>query len=315
MYCSKCGKENLEGARFCMHCGADLSGYKMEISPKIEVSPKISVSAKAEGVPYPKWKPKPKWKAKIKGMGSLPVYEDFPKSEHGIFCPECGNMNSLKYDGKCSGMKDQVIYGYERYHCQACGKQVLKIDESFNPIEPTPTDTLVVGEVRLVEWASTIKNEENYSISFAENYKLRPDTTFKLQVYPKYFFSGYQLCPICGEKGLLREDTRLVCSFHKRRYSHTGGPSHDYGGIYKLYNCSNCQKQFLVFHKEADLPDKRLGLLWGISTKSLCGFCKEAVTIHKCSKCGKIICEHCKVKVKTGIFSREIRCPDCAKEK
>ena len=51
MYCPKCGKESLEGARFCMHCGADLSGYKVEISPKIEVSPKISVSAKAEGYP------------------------------------------------------------------------------------------------------------------------------------------------------------------------------------------------------------------------------------------------------------------------
>ena len=51
MYCPKCGKENPEGARFCMHCGADLSGYKVEISPKIDVSPKISVSAKAEGYP------------------------------------------------------------------------------------------------------------------------------------------------------------------------------------------------------------------------------------------------------------------------
>ena len=51
MYCQKCGKENPGGARFCMHCGADLSGYKVEISPKIDVSPKISVSAKAEGYP------------------------------------------------------------------------------------------------------------------------------------------------------------------------------------------------------------------------------------------------------------------------
>ena len=51
MYCPKCGKENPEDARFCMHCGADLSGYKVEVSPKIDVSPKISVSAKAE---YPR---------------------------------------------------------------------------------------------------------------------------------------------------------------------------------------------------------------------------------------------------------------------
>jgi len=51
MYCPKCGKEIPEGSRFCMHCGADLSGYKVEVSPKIDVSPKISVSAKAE---YPR---------------------------------------------------------------------------------------------------------------------------------------------------------------------------------------------------------------------------------------------------------------------
>ena len=44
MYCQKCGKENPEDERFCMHCGADLSGYKVEISPKIDVSPKISIS-------------------------------------------------------------------------------------------------------------------------------------------------------------------------------------------------------------------------------------------------------------------------------
>jgi len=43
MYCPKCGKENSEGARFCMHCGADLSGYKVEISPNISVSPYITV--------------------------------------------------------------------------------------------------------------------------------------------------------------------------------------------------------------------------------------------------------------------------------
>jgi len=42
MYCPKCGKENPEDARFCMYCGADLSGYKVEISPRIEVKPTIS---------------------------------------------------------------------------------------------------------------------------------------------------------------------------------------------------------------------------------------------------------------------------------
>ena len=44
MHCQNCGKENQEDARFCMQCGADLSGYKVEISPNIDVSPKISIS-------------------------------------------------------------------------------------------------------------------------------------------------------------------------------------------------------------------------------------------------------------------------------
>jgi len=44
MHCPRCGKENPEGANFCMHCGADLREYKVKISPKIEVSPKIKVS-------------------------------------------------------------------------------------------------------------------------------------------------------------------------------------------------------------------------------------------------------------------------------
>jgi len=43
MYCPKCGKENQDDAKFCMHCGADLSGYKVAISPNITVSPYITV--------------------------------------------------------------------------------------------------------------------------------------------------------------------------------------------------------------------------------------------------------------------------------
>ncbi len=42
MHCPKCGKENSEDARFCMHCGRDFSEHKVEFSPKIEVSPAIS---------------------------------------------------------------------------------------------------------------------------------------------------------------------------------------------------------------------------------------------------------------------------------
>ena len=43
MYCPKCGKENSEDARFCMHCGADFGEMKVEISPKIVVSPTMKV--------------------------------------------------------------------------------------------------------------------------------------------------------------------------------------------------------------------------------------------------------------------------------
>ena len=46
-------KENPEGARFCMHCGADLSGYMVEISSKIEVSPKIEVKPSISAKPTP----------------------------------------------------------------------------------------------------------------------------------------------------------------------------------------------------------------------------------------------------------------------
>jgi tetratricopeptide (TPR) repeat protein len=43
MYCPNCGKGNPKGARFCMHCGANMNGYMVEISPNIEVSPNIIV--------------------------------------------------------------------------------------------------------------------------------------------------------------------------------------------------------------------------------------------------------------------------------
>lgn len=53
MYCQKCGKENPKDARFCMHCRADLSGYRVEISPKIVVSPKIEIRPSLSAKPTP----------------------------------------------------------------------------------------------------------------------------------------------------------------------------------------------------------------------------------------------------------------------
>lgn len=126
MYCQKCGKKNPEGAKFCMHCGTDLSGYKVDISPKIEVSPKISVSAKAEGVPYPKWKPKIEKYVEIEGEGKLPVYKRFAEFEGEFFCPQCGNYDCLEYKEEGLEMisRDNV-HLYPMYECLACGKKSL----------------------------------------------------------------------------------------------------------------------------------------------------------------------------------------------
>jgi RNA polymerase subunit RPABC4/transcription elongation factor Spt4 len=110
MYCPKCGEENPEDARFCMHCGADLSGYKMEISPK------ISVSAKAEGGVALKWKQKPIRYAEIKGYGKLPVYREFVTLEETPFCPLCGNYG-------CVEEESEILEGtFPLYHCSACNK-------------------------------------------------------------------------------------------------------------------------------------------------------------------------------------------------
>ena len=115
MYCPKCGKENQEDARFCMHCGADLSEYKVEISPKIEVAPKISVSAKAEGGVSLKWKRKPEGYVNVEGYGKLPRYHDFVKLENDVFCPLCGNYGCVKDEF-------EEREGSRLYHCLACDK-------------------------------------------------------------------------------------------------------------------------------------------------------------------------------------------------
>ena len=108
MYCPKCGKENPEDAKFCMHCGADLSGYKVEILPK------ISVTAKAEGGVALKWKQKPYKHVEIKGYGKLPVYRKFVYLEEKPFCPLCGNYGCVE----CM-LEIKVRW---LHHCVACNK-------------------------------------------------------------------------------------------------------------------------------------------------------------------------------------------------
>ena len=143
MYCPKCGKKNPEDARFCMHCGADLSEYKVEVAPKIEVSPKISVSAKAEGGVALKWKLQPIGYAERGKYGKLPIYDevDLAVLETKPFCPLCGNYDCLKPEGKdfkLSSKKDveemsreeRLFYweiGREKIvcYCLACNKYFL----------------------------------------------------------------------------------------------------------------------------------------------------------------------------------------------
>jgi len=137
MHCPRCGKENPEGANFCMHCGADLREYKVEISPKIEVSPKIHAEAKAEGIPYPKWKPKVERYVEIKGKGKLPVYKRFAEHEGKPFCPQCGNYDSLEYISQVGEIikhsdNRQMIVKHNLYRClaSACNKFCLREEEA-----------------------------------------------------------------------------------------------------------------------------------------------------------------------------------------
>jgi hypothetical protein len=129
MYCPKCGEENPEGAKFCMHCGADLSGYKVEISPK------ISVTAKAEGGVALKWKKKPEEYVEIEEYGELPVYLDFVELEDKPFCPLCGNYDCLRLLGNEDGIykvpekgeeKKEVYKAFYIYRCLACENQILQ---------------------------------------------------------------------------------------------------------------------------------------------------------------------------------------------
>jgi len=122
MFCPNCGKENLDDARFCMHCGADLSEYKVEISPKIEVAPKISVSAKAEGGVALKWKQKPYRHIEINGYGKLPVYRKFVNLEEKAFCPLYGNYDSVEFES-------MAREGSPLYYCLACDKYFCCDDE------------------------------------------------------------------------------------------------------------------------------------------------------------------------------------------
>ena len=312
MYCPKCGKENPEGARFCMHCGSDFSGYKAEISPKIEVSPKISVSAKAEGVPYPKWKPKVEKHVKIKGE-NLPVYYRFAEFDGKPFCPQCGAYDSLEEvyisDTRHVNSRSVTIVEYNGYKCLACGKKALIFIDL-----------------------------KEYSIpSIAESGYLGMDDVGKLPV----LCEKPEICPDCKIPNTIEyiKEAYFITRFKTHVENHLFGEDGYmgviYGHKYDHYKCYNCDWHFLVKEssEERELnsvsrysrmhsPVKsREVFKWEKDeiVRNLCEACGERPAVmeggfkytYRCEVCGKALCENC-VQIGKGTISKHCYCPSCA---
>ena len=302
--CSRCGKENPEGARFCMECGADLNGYKVEISPKIEVAPKISVSAKAEGGVALKWKMKPIGYAEIRGKGKLPVFEKFI---HGsgdaasasiynperFFCPQCGNYGSLETSKKCEnrlyyGPMDHDMFGYEilkegdkwawkayyMFNCLSCGKLSL-------------LGTYYNFSIRLIKYVylEGVGKIPVYGLCRGEEYDIPLIPT----------------CPECGadcERGVshLNPETASKC----RELDRNKRPFDIFSQLdrSRVYVCPICGFRFLM----KDSGD----YLYEVP---LCKICESRKAEYTCSSCGKQICENCVIK--KGLLSKKYLCPNC----
>ena len=280
MYCPKCGKENQEGAKFCMHCGADLSSYKVESSPKIEVSPKISVSAKAEGGMALKWKQKPIRYAEIKGKGKLPVFEKFiPGSDvtdidpcsdpERFFCPQCGNYGSLVVEENLVWeyfKEGDALFecNYDLYKCQACGKLSL-LEGPFGK-EPLIPDEYVYLDFKAIG---------------------------KVPIYiPLSYDPSILICPKCGAD---EPEIAYLDLYRKERK-------------YGLYKCSACKFQYLCLQQEQD-EECRYGTTHEDYFYPICEICKNRKAEYTCSSCGKQICEICVVK--KGLLSKRYLCPNC----
>lgn len=283
MYCQKCGKEISEDARFCMHCGADLSEYTVENSPKIEVSPKISVSAKAEGGVALKWKQKPIRYAKIKGKGKLPVFENFiPGSgseatdPERFYCPQCGNYGALVYD------EDPFWFVYEYYKegdilfkreyyiykCQACEKLSLLSKTSSNdgPVTPLKYVYLDFKDIG------------------------------KLPIYNLFD----TICPKCGvdEPEIVYSDLYMKIEDQYENYQYDK---------YALYKCPVCKFQHLAVLARDE--ECRYGTSHEDYFYPICEVCENRKAEYTCSSCRKRICENCVVK--KGLLSKKYLCPDC----
>ena len=340
MYCPKCGKENQEDARFCMHCGADLSGYKVEVAPKIEVSPKISVSAKAESGVALKWKLKPIKYAKIEGVGKLPVYEEdtLAELEDKHFCPLCGNYASLKKLKEIEGVykviekgEEKEVYAiYNLYHCLACDKKLLECID---------------------EWIASTEFERNFefkgekipaykNVIFTHNFEDRLKSAGFIfwqeteQDAFAYEFSKDPLynvafCPICKrdrgvkpvetyswkEKHYVDEDENTYV-INIRGHSNTvKGLGLEPSYNLSLWECELCGKFLVYFTSHPGGRSYTYGFAY-----PMCEFCDNSGGRHVCSVCGKRICKDCAV---TRVIKKRrllpdktiILCPNCAKEK
>jgi hypothetical protein len=301
MYCQKCGKENPEGAKFCMHCGADLSGYKVEISPK------ISVTAKAEGGVALKGKKKPEKYAEIKGIGKLPVFHDFVEHGDAYFCPQCGNYGSLEKitqdtlsccesgyhsfvseSGTYEVLKQEdewVWIKYEMFRCLACEKLSLLQDKTsyssyhnvlhIRLLEYVYLEFTVIGKTPIYSWCK--EGDESRRL-----YACSP---------------ANPTCPICGT-----DSKQVVSSLFRKKILKFGWYSTNYV-VYDLWKCQACGFQFLTEKEyKSENPTS-----CDVHIYTLCEVCENGKAEYTCSSCGKPICENCAIpKVfKKGIFSKE----------
>ena len=307
MYCPKCGKEIPEGSRFCMHCGADLSGYKVEVSPNINVSPKVSAYAKAEGVPYPKWKPKVEGYVVIKREGlRLPVYRRFAEFDEKPFCPHCEAYDSLE---KEPILKTRHIEGgsvtiveYNVYRCLACGKK------SLIPI-----------------------NREEYTIpSLGGSGYCWIDGIGKIPI----FHAKPEICPKCKIPNTIEyvgKAYRPLSYDTVKSYVYAGildliptGEKVDYykiyGYEYSHYRCISCGWNFLIIESTEKKYLISVNSLSDIRNKNevvkdLCQYCGERPAVMKddfeyayeCKVCGKALCTNCAYMSFTYYY-----CPFCA---
>lgn len=307
MYCPKCGKANPEGARFCMHCGVDLNGHKVEFSPNINVSPKVSAYAKAEGVPYPKWKPKVEEYVKIKGE-KLPVYSRFAEYSGKPFCPLCRGYDSLEKEPilktRHVNSKSVTIVKYDVYRCLACGKKALICKDREKYTIPSE-----VGSGYY--WID--------GIGKIPIFQAKPEICPKCKIPNTVEYAKKAYFPISYDtiKSYERPSVLDLIPVEVRYYK-------IHGYEYSRYRCFSCGWSFLIkestkkeYLTSVDSLNKKSSDIWNKDevVKGLCQYCGEKPATlknileyaYKCEVCGKVLCRSC-----VNIGSKYYYCPTCA---